>query len=210
LERLLSPLSSWSIWASGELQALRQRRKGMTSNLAAHAKGNPMHVLVATDGTLEPDETTRFVTALAGSEGSVTVLTVVEINRNLLRDLRGLFGERTVDSSHQDAEYVGVQRLDSPVGADWPGDEEMLARYLHDQKEMRTGPLMEALAAAGAAARVEVKEGEAAPTIIAAALDLDADVVCVGSHGKGLFDGFLGSTSTKLARRSPVPILIIR
>lgn len=169
-----------------------------------------MHVLVATDGTLEPEVTTRFATALAGSDGSITVLTVVEINRNLLRDLRGLFGERTVDASHQDAEYVGVQHLDSPVGADWPGDDEMLARYLNDQKEMRTGPLMAALEAAGATARVEVKEGDAAPTIVAAAADLDADVVCVGSHGRGLFDGFLGSTSTKLARRSPVPVLIIR
>ena len=92
-----------------------------------------MHVLVATDGTLEPEETARFATALAGSDGTVTVLTVVEINRNLLRDLRGLFGERTVDPSHQDAEYVGVTRLDSPVGADWPGDDEMLARYGEDQ-----------------------------------------------------------------------------
>jgi len=169
-----------------------------------------MHVLVATDGTLDPEEATQFATSLAGSEGSITVLTVVEINRNLLRDLRGLFGERTVDASHQDAEYVGVQHLDSPVGADWPGDDEMLARYLHDQKEMRTGPLLEALTAVGATARVEVLEGEAAPTIIAAAGDLDADVICIGSHGKGLFDGFLGSTGTKLARRSPVPVLIIR
>jgi nucleotide-binding universal stress UspA family protein len=169
-----------------------------------------MHVLVATDGTLDPEETTRFATALAGSDGSITVLTVVEINRNLLRDLRELFGERTMDASHQDAEYVGVQRFDSPVGADWPGDDEMLQRYLDDQKEMRTGPLATALTEAGATVTVEVREGEAAPEIVDAATGHDADVICIGSHGRGLFDGFLGSTSTKLARRSPVPVLIIR
>lgn len=169
-----------------------------------------MHVLVATDGTLEPEVTTRFARSLAGADGRITVLTVVEINRNLLRDLRGLFGERFVDASHQDAEYVGVTHRDSPVGPDWPGDDEMLARYLNDQKEMRTGPLVAALKAAGSDPDVEVLEGEAAPTIAGAATDLGVDVICVGSRGRGLFDGFLGSTSTKLARRSPVPILIIR
>jgi nucleotide-binding universal stress UspA family protein len=59
-------------------------------------------------------------------------------------------------------------------------------------------------------ADVQVREGEAASGIISAATELGVDVVCVGSHGKGLFDGFLGSTSTKLARRCPTPILIIR
>lgn len=170
-----------------------------------------MHVLVATDGTLDPETTARFATALAGDGGTVTVVTVVEINRNLLRDLRELFGERHVDASHQDAEYVGVKHnAGSTVGPDWPGDDQMLARYLDDQKEARTGPLAEALTAAGITPDVRVLEGEAAPGVIGLAGDLGVDVVCVGSHGRGLFDGFLGSTSTKLARRSPVPVLIIR
>jgi len=170
-----------------------------------------MHVLVATDGTLDPDQATRFATSLAGADGTITVLTVVEINRNLLRDLRGLFGERRVDGSHQDAEYVGVtHNAGSGVGADWPGDEEMLTRYLSDQREARTGPLVAALEAASATVTVEVREGDSAPTISAVAAELKADAICIGSHGRGLFDGLLGSTSTKLARRSPVPVLIIR
>jgi nucleotide-binding universal stress UspA family protein len=170
-----------------------------------------MHVLVATDGTLDPEKAARFATSLAGDGGKVTVATVVEINRNLLRDLRELFGERHVDASHQDAEYVGVKHnAGSGVGADWPGDDEMLARYLNDQKEARTGPVVSAFEAAGLEPDVQVLEGEAAPTIIRLAGDIEADVVCVGSHGRGLFDGFLGSTSTRVARRSPVSIVIIR
>ena len=170
-----------------------------------------MHVLVATDGTLDPEEATRFATALAGADGTITVLTVVEINRHLLRDLRELFGERFVDAPRQDAEYVGVtHNAGSPVGSDWPGDDEMLARYLSDQKELRTGPLAAALTAGGVSPDVLVVEGDAAPVIVATANEIGADVICVGSHGRGLFDGFLGSTSTKLARRAPVPILIVR
>lgn len=170
-----------------------------------------MHVLLATDGTLDPGKSVPFAAALAGPDGTVTVITVVEINRNLLRDLRELFGERLVDPPHQDAEYVGMTgNTGSSVGPDWPGDDQMLARYLHDQRDARTGSLVAALREAGIEPDVRVVEGEAAPAIVALATELEVDVVCVGSRGRGLFDGFLGSTSTKLARRSPTPVLIIR
>jgi len=170
-----------------------------------------MHVLIATDGSLDPVRAADFGSALAGPDGSVTVLTMVEINRNLLRDLRGLFGERLVDATRQDAEYVGLQpNTGAAVGADWPGDDEMLSRYLEDQKVLRTNDLVEALQAAGVSPEVLVREGDAAAGIVTAVSDLKADVVCVGSHGKGLFDGLLGATSTKLARRCPAPVLIIR
>lgn len=170
-----------------------------------------MHVLIATDGTLDANRAAEFAVSLAGPDGSVTVLTMVEINRNLLRDLRVLFGERVVEATHQDAEYVGLQPdAGESVGADWPGDDEMLGRYLEDQKVQRTHDLVAALETAGITAAVLVREGEAAAGITSAATELGADVVCVGSHGRGLFDGLLGSTSTKLARRSPKPVLIIR
>jgi len=170
-----------------------------------------MHVLIATDGTLDATRAAGFASALAGSDGTVSVLTMVEINRNLLRDLRGLFGERIVDPPHQDAEYVGMQpNAGTGVGADWPGDDEMLHRYLEDQKTLRTSDLVAGLEAVGIAPEVMVREGEAASGVAAAVSELGADVVCIGSHGKGLFDGLLGSTSTKLVRRSPVPVLLIR
>ncbi len=170
-----------------------------------------MHVLIATDGTLDATKAADFASALAGTDGSVTVLTMVEINRNLLRDLRSLFGERVLDATHQDAEYVGLQpEAGTTVGADWPGDDEMLGRYLEDQKTMRTSELVAALEAAGLTPDVIVREGEAASGIVAGATELGVDVICIGSHGKGLFEGLLGSVSTKLARRSPTPVLIIR
>jgi len=170
-----------------------------------------MRVLIATDGTVDADRAADFGSALAGPDGSVAILTMVEINRNLMRDLRGLFGERFVDSSSQDAEYVGLKpNAGAAVGADWPGDDEMIGRYLEDQKVARTSDLMAALEAAGVIPEVHVREGDAAAGIVAAASELEADVVCVGSHGGGLFEGLLGSTSTKLARRCPTPVLIIR
>jgi len=170
-----------------------------------------MHVLVATDGTLDAARTAEFASALAGGDGSVSIVTMVEINRHLLRDLRSLFGEHVVDPTSQDAEYVGLQpSASAPIGSDWPGDDAMLTRYLEDQKMSRTGELVAALEKVGIHPEVVVQEGEAAAGIVAVAGELGADVVCVGSHGKGLFEGLLGSISTKLARRCPTPVLIIR
>ena len=47
-----------------------------------------MHVLVATDGKLDPNRVADFAVRLAGSDGMVTVVTVIEIPRRLLSDLR--------------------------------------------------------------------------------------------------------------------------
>jgi len=170
-----------------------------------------MHVLIATDGSLDAGRAAQFASRLAGADGTITVLTMVELNRNLLRDLRSLFGERVVEPTHQDAEYVSLQPdAGEVIGADWPGDDEMLQRYLEDQKVERTHELSTALDGIGIKADVHVREGEAASGIIAAATEFGADVVCVGSHGRGVFEGLLGATSTKLARRCPTPVLIIR
>ncbi len=47
-----------------------------------------MHVLVATDGQLDPATVARFSAPLAGDDGKVTVLTVIEVPRAMLQDPR--------------------------------------------------------------------------------------------------------------------------
>jgi len=46
--------------------------------------------------------------------------------------------------------------------------------------------------------------------LIALIHELDIDVLVVGSHGGNAFAGLLGSTGSKMVRRSPVPVLVIR
>ncbi len=174
-------------------------------------KEGAVHVLIATDGTLDPGFVTPYATSLAGGDGRVTVITVIEVNRNLLRDLRAIFGEMPPTTTDQDAEYVGMRTSKSETPAGWPGDEEMIKRYLNDQKESRTAPLVAALRDAGLDVTVEVREGEdPAVEIISEIRRSDVDVVCVGAKGRGIFEGLLGSTGTKLARRAPCPVLVMR
>ena len=59
--------------------------------------------------------------------------------------------------------------------------------------------------------RLEVRIGSAAEEIIAAARDLHADLVCIGTHGRGgLARMLLGSVAEHVVRQAPCPVLTVR
>jgi nucleotide-binding universal stress UspA family protein len=59
--------------------------------------------------------------------------------------------------------------------------------------------------------RMEVRVGSPAGEIVSAANDLKADLVCIGTHGRGGIAHFLlGSVAEKVVRQSPCPVLTIR
>lgn len=56
-----------------------------------------------------------------------------------------------------------------------------------------------------------IVEGLAAPEILRAARDRQADLVVIGSHGRtGLGRVLMGSVAEEVARKSPCPVLIVR
>jgi len=56
-----------------------------------------------------------------------------------------------------------------------------------------------------------VVHGEPGTAICDAASDIDADLVVVGAHGKGVIRRvFLGSTSEYVVRNAPCPVLVVR
>jgi nucleotide-binding universal stress UspA family protein len=170
-----------------------------------------VNVLVATDGQLDPELVGSFAKPLTSGGGSVTVLTVIEIPRRLLAELRSHYGAMEGTVVDRDAEYVsGSMAIDTaPTG--WPGDDAVLERYLHDKRVEYTGPLVTHLEAMGVPVTGEVIEGEsAAATILARLEEGNHDLVLVGSHGRGFFDGLLGSTGTRLTRHAPCPVLVLR
>lgn len=170
-----------------------------------------MHVLVATDGSLDIEKVTSFATRLAGDDGKVTVLTVVEIPRRLLSDLRRVMGELPEVGVIADDEYVETPAVAQQAPSGWPGDDAMIERYLVDKRIQCADPIATAISATGIAAEAIVAEGEKPANLIAErVVDLDADVLVIGSHGQGLFQGVLGSTGTKLVRRCPKPVLLLR
>jgi nucleotide-binding universal stress UspA family protein len=59
--------------------------------------------------------------------------------------------------------------------------------------------------------RPEVRIGSPPTEIIAAAKDLHADLVCIGTHGRGgLARVILGSVAEMVVRQAPCPVLTVR
>jgi nucleotide-binding universal stress UspA family protein len=170
-----------------------------------------MHVLIATDGQLDAATGADLAARLAGSDGRITVLSVVEVPRRLLADLRrAFFDDIAGQAISVDHETVTVQET-VQASAGWPGDDAMIERYLADQGKARTASLVAALRTRGVEPTVDIREGESPTSEILDAIDgMGVDVVCIGSHGQGLFEGLLGSVGTKLTRLAPVPVLLIR
>ena len=169
-----------------------------------------MHVLVATDGKLGTSDIVDFVAPLA-RDGSATVVTVTEIPRRLLRDLREDFGEQLVPAVDADAEYVSAPGGGQRPGAGYPGDDRIIGQYLRNREADICAPIVEALNAAGVKTDSASLDGEnAAATVLDYAANNGADLIVVGSHGQGRFEGLLGSTGVRITRLSPVPVLMLR
>lgn len=57
----------------------------------------------------------------------------------------------------------------------------------------------------------EVRVGSPVPEIVAAASDIKADLLCVGTHGRtGLAHLLLGSQAERIIRESPCPVLTVK
>jgi len=170
-----------------------------------------VHVVVATDGKVDVEIASNFAAILSGPSGRVTVLTVVEVPRALLHDMRvqrSAVGGASVIAT---VEFVAPPAVPREPPRGWPGDDAMIERYLSDKLELHAAPIVAALQATGVQAEGSVVESEnVTSTILEQIEDLRADAVIIGSHGQGLFQGLLGSTGTKIVRRCSRPVLLIR
>jgi len=85
-------------------------------------------------------------------------------------------------------------------------------RPVEDREDM-TQKLQGVVASAratGVVATFLVWDGEAAPTILAAATAEDADLIVLGTRSRGPFGRLLGSVSDAVLRQADVPVLVVR
>ncbi len=170
-----------------------------------------MHVLVATDGCSDVAETARFAYALTGAEGTTTVATVVPVPRQLVAELREQWGEPKPVHVDSDAEYVGAPGTNGTLERSFPGDDAVVEQYLGNKRVEYCKPIAEAIRGLGGTAESLTREGtEISRQIMDIAAELDADIIVIGSHGLGGFQGLLGSTGAKLVRRAKRPVLVLR
>lgn len=169
-----------------------------------------MHVLIATDGTLDPERATLLVSKLAADGGRVSVLTVVEVPRRLLADMHAAASESDDKLQEVTTEFRSTQAGDNPPSR-WIDDDQVVARYVRTQVTGATDSLAAALTEAGVKHEIIGQESEdAARAILAAVEERGVDILCIGTRGLGRFEGLLGSTSTKLARRASCSVVLVR
>jgi len=86
---------------------------------------------------------------------------------------------------------------------------EALAELRREGEEI-LGRAREKAAARGVETRTLFLTGRAAPMIMGTAREEKADLLVLGSTGRGKVSQFLGSVSLQVARESPVDVLIVR
>lgn len=171
-----------------------------------------MRVLVASDGNLPARRAAEFAIRLCGDDGTIRILTAVEVPRSVLASLRSAYEEvhpgAPVDT---DAEYVSAGTTAARVGPGWPGDDTFIDRYVRDQTALRLEALRSAVEELGGETEVIGLESEdPTGTVLAQIDEFAADVLVIGSHARGRLDGMLGSVGNKLIRRAAVPVLVCR
>ncbi|MFA1611951.1 universal stress protein [Halobellus rubicundus] len=145
----------------------------------------PRHVLVPLDGSPQALYAVRFV-ADEWPDARVTLLHVIDpVQAGYRAGVLPTGSEDWYQEAKADAEEILAEGRDLLAG----------------ERESD-----------GAAAVETVTEvGRPAATIVEQARDRDADHVAVGSHGRrGVSRLLLGSVAEHVARRSPVPVTIVR
>ena len=179
-----------------------------------------MRILVATDGHMDAEATTDLVVRLLEPGDSVTVLTVIDHPGEVLRSFADMGAMNDVEqilgdtgpgslgfgSGTSTAEHL-KQRSKAQKGQAQPLD-----KYFTDTANRLQKDLLERLQAKNVEAEAIwcPTEKKTARTILEATEHEKADLLIIGSHGVGRFEGRLGSTVTKLVRMSEIPVLLVR
>ncbi len=141
-----------------------------------------LRILATLDGSEQAEAALRFARAVAAGSAEITVLRVVS-DRDTLFDPSGLIVIPAREELSQQLDRAATESKSSVAKFD-------------DQP--------------GVAWAVEVKVGEPAETILDVAMTRHVEMIVMSSTGKGAFARLtLGSVADRVARTSPVPVLVV-
>ncbi len=178
-----------------------------------------MHILVASDGQLDADKAVGLIARLYEPDDTVTLLTALDHPREFLDSYSALTGvEEVAKIAHEAGPGVfgiasGAKTAERLAPAHpTSSTEHPLNVYFTTTAHRRLGNLLERLQKHGieATAAWSPTENQTSRTILDYAESQKVDLLVIGSHGTGRFEGALGSTVTKLMRRAPIPVLVIK
>jgi len=151
-----------------------------------------VNVLIATSGVLAPGPAADLVQRLVRESDKVHVITVMEVPRSFLDEVRS--DEWQPDDPGQ------------PPTAQ--SEEESIAAYVEERGKRITEPMVTALKERGVSAQPTFLEGDdPGAAIIRAAAELGADILVMGAT-KMIFQGW-ESVSTRVMAEAEIPVMIV-
>jgi len=182
-----------------------------------------MHIFVATDGTLDAEAAADAVARVWREGDEVTVFTAIRFPKRFMRTYGEIAGVSEI-TAVADAVGAGPMGLASGARAAEELSEGGTPRKVDPQQvsgvqnffqvvtDRHCAPIVDALAARDIASKASSSSTEDQParTILSEVNRVGAEMLIVGHKGEGGFEGLLGSTVTKLVRRSPVSVLVLK
>lgn len=177
-----------------------------------------MNILVATDGTLRSDRAADAVARWYEEGDTVTVFTTLNVPTDFLRGLEKSGVSAASEIAHEAGQTLSAgdraaERLAGSMATKRKGTEgSPVLKAMASTATMYTKPIVDALKERGIEAKATWRgtESKTTKTILAKVKDSDIDLLIIGSHGRGQFEGKLGGTGTKLVRYAPASVLVIR
>lgn len=177
-----------------------------------------MNIMVATDGALNPERAADAVERCLRPGDRVYIMTALNVPAEFLHRLGSSGVKAAAEIAHEAGHpmasgdraaerLVPIRAVSDPA----PGDTPVL-HALASTATARTQPVVDLLASRGIDAEGiwRTTENQTARTILQTIDQKECELLIIGSHGHGRFDGLLGSTGTKLVRQAPVDLLLIR
>ena len=147
-----------------------------------------MNVLIGTDGSEDAIAAARRALELLDASATVTVAAIME--------------EPVAVTAGFESGFAGGMATPEQVQTEWEAVE-----------DAGTSAVADTVAALGASSPVEqvVRVGSPGPELCRLATELGADVVVVGSRGRGAIKrALLGSVSSHVVHNAPCPVMVIR
>jgi len=177
-----------------------------------------VNILVATDGALGVKRTAEAVGRYYREGDAVFVFTAVNLPSDVLHQLGDAGVKAAAHIAKESGQTLGAgdraaERLIKSMSAKTqPKTDSPILSSLAATAGSRMRPMVTALREAGVEAGSfwRTTNNRTAKTILAAIKDCNTDLLVIGSHGKGKYEGALGATGTKLVRAAPASVLVIR
>ena len=146
-----------------------------------------MRILIGTDGSDDAVHAAARGIGVLAAPDVITVVCVVQTP--------------AVATSGMESGFAGGMASDETVDAAW-----ITAKEEADRALDRTATVLPA----GVSVERRVETGDAGTAICRVADELDADVIVIGSRGRGAFKrALLGSVSTHVANNSGRPVVVV-